>query len=859
VTNRALSRSNTASRPRPWLSASLVVALCVLGQVEGARADERTDARRAFRAGMEAVAAGRYDEAIPHLERAYDILPHPNVLYNIGLAHMYAGRPDDAVWYFEQYKELVPPADAAEVDALIANLRQREAAAEARASQASQAAEQRDLAAAVETAAREVRRAAESEKSDALKRQADELDATAKVMRGQAAAPPPEQRAGAPAEPAQGARGGLYEEEVVSASRFAQSPLDAPNATAIITAQDIRMTGLTNVTDLLRRVAGVEVNQVAPTHAEVSIRGLNRRTSNKLLLLIDGRSHRLDFLGTNWFNQLPVSVEDIERIEIIRGPASALYGADAFAGIVNVVTRAPGVGRSYVLGGAGNMSQARGVATYTGRHGKLAQRYGVGYNQADNAVVPVGPDRVDVVPASDNARRSQQNAWVNGELRYDFTKQTVATLGGSAFYGENTLSGFSRLGQVTAPDTLECHAYGSLAMPRGFRVASWWSRVRGNASPSYITPGAIDVIGKHVNQDIADVDFSWSDRVKLGVPQTITLGGGYRYKQISWVWLDDDHRQHHYGGYFQDVLELSEAVKLQIGARVDRHPLLTKVQFSPRGSLVYRFYGQRSLRVSVGRAFRGPTFVESYLDLANAAPQRGVTAYGRGNPGLDPESILSYELGYQNQASDYLALEANVYFNTVTNAILFTDVDRYALSDFASGQAAFDPTVDAFPVSALSFTNERATFRQMGGELGARFYPATGVDLYTNYSIHHTAPATKSKIDPVRAEEQQTSLHKVNVGAQYRAPFGLDLSVDGSWFSPQLWVEQVIDLERGVRFQTFEQPSFFMLNGRIGYRFLDDRLDLGVVGTNLAMQDKRQHPFGQPIDTRVMGTVKLRL
>jgi hypothetical protein len=62
-----------------------------------------------------------------------------------------------------------------------------------------------------------------------------------------------------------------------------------------------------------------------------------------------------------------------------------------------------------------------------------------------------------------------------------------------------------------------------------------------------------------------------------------------------------------------------------------------------------------------------------------------------------------------------------------------------------------------------------------------------------------------------------------------------------------------------VRFQTFEQPSFFMLNGRIGYRFLDDRLDLGVVGTNLAMQDKRQHPFGQPIDTRVMGTVKVRL
>jgi outer membrane receptor for ferrienterochelin and colicin len=840
--------------------ASLVLGLGALCRVEGARADERTDARREFRAGMEAVAAGRFDDAIPHLERAYDILPHPNVLYNIGLAHMYAGRPDDAIWYFEQYKELIPPDEAAEVDVLIASLRSKEAAAGARASQASQAAGQQDLAAAVETAAREVRRAAEESKSDDLKHQADELDATAKVMRGQTAPPPaPEPQAPAPVAGAQSARGGLYEEEVVSASRFAQSPLDAPNATAIITAQDIRMTGLTNVTDLLRRVAGVEVNQVAPTHAEVSIRGLNRRTSNKLLLLIDGRSHRLDFLGTNWFNQLPVSVEDIERIEIIRGPASALYGADAFAGIINIVTRAPGTGRSYVLGGGGNMSQARGVATFTGRSGKLGHRFGFGYNQADNAVVPVGPDRVDVVPATGSARRSQQNAWVNGELRIDIAKQTVATLGGSAFYGENTLQGLSRLGQVTAPDTLECHTYGSLTTPLGFRIASWYSRIRGNAGPSYITPGAIDVIGKHVNQDVADVDVSWSSRVKLGVPQTITVGGGYRYKQIAWVWLDDDHRQHHYGGYIQDVLELTDAVKLQIGARVDQHPLLPDVQFSPRGSLVYRFLGLQSLRVSVGRAFRGPTFVESYLDLANGTPLRGVTAYGRGNPKLDPESIISYEVGYQNQALDYLALEANAYFNTVTNAILFTDVDRYELQDFSGGQAAFDPAVSAFPVSALGFTNERATFRQVGGELGARFYPLTGFDLYTNYSIHRTSPATKSKIDAVRAEEQQTSLHKINLGAQYRAPFGLDLSLDGSWFSPQLWVEQVTDLERGVRFQSFEQPSFFMLNGRIGYRLLADRLDLGVVGTNLAMQDRRQHPFGQPIDTRVLATVKLRL
>jgi iron complex outermembrane receptor protein len=857
---------------RRWLAAALAVGLSGVWLVPVALADERTDARREFRAGMQAVAEGRYDEGIAHLENAYDILPHPNVLYNLGLAQMYAGRPDEAVAYFERYKETAPPSDAAEVDALIAGLRGREAKTEVQAAQPVQGAEQGDVAAAIETAAREVRRVADESQNDALKRQADELDATARAMRSgqpvpgtQAGAPQPDQAQQRPTPPVQppreqSARAGVYEEEVVSASRFAQSPLDAPNATAIITAQDIRMTGLVNITDLLRRVAGIEVNQVTPSHAEVSIRGLNRRTANKVLLLIDGRSQRLDFLGSAWYNQLPIAVEDIERIEIIRGPASALYGADAFSGIINIIMRKPGEGSSFVAGGAGNHSQGRGVGSFTGRTGKLAYHYGFGYRQMDNAVVPVGPNRVDVEPLVSNQRRAQQSAWANGDMSYELGKGSAVTVGSTVSYADNTVQGLSRLGQVTSPDALQTNLHGQITTPVGIKLSSWWDRLRGNAGPSYVTPGAIDVIGKHVSQDIIDADLSWSGRFKALVPQNLTIGGGYRYKHVSWIWIDAEHTQHHFGGYIQDVLQLAKPLTLQIGARLDHHPLLSAPQFSPRGSLVYHFLEQQSLRVSIGRAFRGPSFIESYLDLANGTPLRGVTAYGRGNDKLDPESIVSYELGYQNQASDYFALEANAYYNTVKDAILFTDVNRYTLGDFASGDVGYDPTVGAFPVSSLAFTNERATFRQIGGELGVRFYPVAGLDVFSNYSIHDTSPMDKSQIDPVRAKEQQTSLHKVNAGIQYRARFGLDISTDVSWFSPQLWVEQVTDVEHGgVSFQTFAQPSFAMLNGRLGYRFWADRLDLGIVGTNLAFQDKRQHPFGQPIDTRVLGTAKLRL
>jgi iron complex outermembrane receptor protein len=398
-------------------------------------------------------------------------------------------------------------------------------------------------------------------------------------------------------------------------------------------------------------------------------------------------------------------------------------------------------------------------------------------------------------------------------------------------------------------------------MPRGFKVSTWYEHLRAQPGASYITPGAIDVIGKNLRQELADVDVSWSGRFKLLVMQNLTVGGGYRYKQVAWKWIDELHHQHHFAAYLQDVIELAKPLTLQIGARVDRHPLLPSVQFSPRGSLVYRFLQQQSLRLSIGRAFRGPSFLESYLLRPNGAAQRGVTGLGLGSQKLDPESIVSYELGYQNQASDYFALEANVYFNTVKDLILLTDIQRYTLHDDAGGDplAAYRPDLAAFPYSTIGFTNERATYRQMGAELGARVYPVSGLDMYANYSIHDTAPFDKSKIDPVRAKEQQTSRHKINAGVQYRARFGLDVSADVSWTASQVWVEQVPDATRGVRFETFKVDAFAMVSARLGYRLFDDKVELGVVGTNLAWQHQRQHPFAQPVDTRIIGTLRLRL
>src|SRR5204863_9289616 len=120
----------------------------------------------------------------------------------------------------------------------------------------------------------------------------------------------------------------------------------ASNSTSIITEQDIRLSGITKIPELLRRLAGVDIMETTGNQTEVTMRGFNQVLSNKNLVLVNGRTVAIDLLGTTFWAMLPIGVEDIDRIEVVRGPGSALYGADAFNGVINIITKAPGEGKN---------------------------------------------------------------------------------------------------------------------------------------------------------------------------------------------------------------------------------------------------------------------------------------------------------------------------------------------------------------------------------------------------------------------------------------------------------------------------------------------------------------------------------
>src|SRR5438093_456289 len=163
----------------------------------------------------------------------------------------------------------------------------------------------------------------------------------------------------------------IFEEQVVTAGVHASSEAKAPASLTVISADEIRLTGASTIPEILRRVPGVDVAEMNPSDTNVSIRGFNRRIANKVLVLVDGRSVYQDFLGGTFWPLVDVAVPDIARIEVVRGPGSALYGANAFAGVVNIITRtgeeAAGV-RAYAQ--AGNHNTFQGGVTMGGKTGK---------------------------------------------------------------------------------------------------------------------------------------------------------------------------------------------------------------------------------------------------------------------------------------------------------------------------------------------------------------------------------------------------------------------------------------------------------------------------------------------------------
>ncbi|MGZ6142903.1 MAG: TonB-dependent receptor domain-containing protein [Myxococcales bacterium] len=868
---------------------ALLAALLLAGPV---LADARADAKRHFREGMSLIAAGQLERGIAELKQAYAIKPHPDVLYDIAKAYVDLGNIPDAISYFRQYLA-TDPEDKEQVQSVVARLQTAISAAAAQPAPAAPAAPaagqpagdvQKLLAQLQALIAQQQGQpapagakpastapfiatppSAEKPPAEEDMFEAETISAKSKATAKEIAA---ELGGSAKAQEASGED--IFEEQVVTASARSSSEAKTPASLTIISEDEIRMSGAATIPEILRRVPGIDVAEMNPSDTNISIRGFNRRVANKVLVLVDGRSVYQDFLGTTLWPLLDVAVQDISRIEVIRGPGSALYGASAFAGVVNIITKigdeASGA-RAFMQ--AGDHSTFQGGVSAGGRTGKLAYRTTVAYDRADKWTKDVADGRVDLASQFSQPNRSREVQRADMAATYDLGKVQVRAgggfdnmaievvpLGALRTFGNTGQSGFARL-EVDSGQT---------------KVKAFWNALRMSSGPEYWPTGITSLLAA-VRSDVIDVSAQTGFDFKGLGQHHLNVGAGYRYKGVTWGYLaphgGTPYQENHFNAFLQEEWDPTKKLSIILSYRIDRDPVLYAndvtagglVQ-SPRGTILYELKPDQVLRFTVGSAFREPTFLESYIDLFAPIPNQpalGVRFQGSGK--LRPEEMLQAELGFRGRIGSFQP-DIVVYAERVHN--LITDA-RLTLP--ANPAQAVDPATGQYIIGYTGFENEPGNFFGVGTEVGGKWTPADGVDLGLNYSFEKMFACSAygagsgctddiSTPNQVAATVGNTAQHKLNVTALWRTKSNFDLGMDLHFVSSVAWTEGSFDISRpgGVLYTAFPIPAYTLVNGRVGYRWIKDKLETGVAVYNLLGDDHREHPFGNQIGRRVLFT-----
>ncbi|MDB4944346.1 MAG: TonB-dependent receptor [Labilithrix sp.] len=815
----------------------LVLVGLVLGSAP-AFADARTEARTHFKKGMDAISAGKYDDGIGELKTAYALLPHPNVLYNIARAYAEAGDLEQAVTYFRQYID-TNPADKDDVAQVVKTLEARIKRQQQAALEASQSA-QPAPAVTVDGGAPPV------------------LDA------GPAAQVPTR---APPADVGAARTEDVFAESIVTASKGAQSPLDSPSSTSVITEQDIRLSGITKIPELLRRLAGVDIMEVTGGQTEVSIRGFNQRLSNKTLVLVDGRSVYVDLLGATLWQTLSIGVEDLQRIEVVRGPGSAIYGADAFNGVINLITKKPGEGRNGIVGGYGEQGTTHGSLWSSGREGDFAWRLAAGYDYLPRWSREVPNGRADVRTGIGDQVESSRTVRLDARGTRRIEKVGTFGIGAGLAQGSAEILGIGSLNDIVLPTFVSTDVT-SYWNSEHLDVRVFWNRLRTENSLNVNYLGQ-SLLPARAEQNVVDGEVVYKTRNQLtsDLANDLRIGAAYRYKRVAWSYLDFTRIESHYGLFLHDELKVGKLLAFVADYRVDWVPYLEKFQMSPRGAVLVHPSKQSTVRASVATAYRKPTFLESYLDVPLQLPVTGTAQITQGVRREDPsfilqaERVLSAELGYLNQESDLFVFDASVFYNKVSNLIQLSPSRSVTVGDFAAAGGQ-DPQTGLYTVGLGGWENQCQAYNVYGGEAGIRTFPFEGLDLYGNYTINalqqDNSGCTTEELSRI-VSDQRTSLHKVNAGVQLRTKPGIDGSIDFHYVSPQVWAEQVTNFTRQqIEQQQFRISDYTLLDARLGYRFLGNQAEISASGFNLLDVRHREHPFGQLVGRRVMAMASYR-
>jgi iron complex outermembrane receptor protein len=606
----------------------------------------------------------------------------------------------------------------------------------------------------------------------------------------------------------------LMDVEVTSVARHPEKLLQTASAIQVITRDDIRRSGATSIPEALRLADNLEVVQKNSHDWGISARGFNTALSNKLLVMIDGRTvYTPLFSGVFWDVQ-DYLLEDIDRIEVISGPGGTLWGANAVNGVINIITRkAADTEGVYVEGGGGNRLQEFAGLRYGAALGDATQFrvYGKYFDRGDESLANGTPADDSWHQAQggfrvDSALTSQDNLSVHGDF-YE-GRENEETGNAARTSGGNIVGLWNHQADSGAQMTLQSyydHTHLVDPIPEGMI-----------ANIPIAPPGLL-------TDDLTTFDVDFQYQLQPASSHHVVWGFGYRVTHDvvqnapALGFFPTTLNQNLYSAFLQDEIALQPDLSLTVGSKIE-HNDYTGFEYEPNVRLQWSWVPTQALWAAISRAVRTPSRVDE--DLKEAAPPRLVFLEGAAD--FQSEEVIAYELGYRAQVSNRTLVSVSTYYND------YTDVRS----------TSFTPTT----IIPLFFQNnlEGHTY---GAELSTAFQALDNWTLHLGYDLLQQHLRVKPGRFDLNNALNETSDPQQQIALRSSATFIGHIDFD----TTLRWVDQLI-ANNGPTPGTV--PSYFGLDARLAWHAANG-IELSLVGQNLLQPRHVEYGYPSPLREQI--------